>query len=94
MGADDGDNEQVRLVLEVDSEVLGKVRINLNWWQGVLGVGTCVEKEETRKLIEKHWADLADRLEKGGLQVRWLGCMVNPAIAGQMLKVLCVLLIF
>ena len=86
MGADDGDNEQVRLVLEVDSEVLGKVRINLNWWQGVLGVGTCVEKEETRKLIEKHWADLADRLEKGGLQVRWLGCMVNPAIAGQMLK--------
>ncbi len=86
MAADDSENEQVRLVLEVDSEVIGKVRIDLNWRQGVLGVRSFVEKEETRKLIEKHWPDLADRLEKGGLQVRWLGCTVNPAIAGQLLN--------
>ena len=84
MAGDDSDNEQVHLVLEVDSEALGTVRIDLNWRQGVLGVGTCVEKEETKKLIEKHWPELADRLEKGGLKVRWLGCVVNPVKARQM----------
>jgi len=86
MAADDGHSEQFSLVLQVDSEVLGKVRIDLNWWQGVLRIGSCVEKEETRNLVEKYWPDLAERLEKGGLQVRWLGCVVNPAIAGQVLS--------
>lgn len=74
-----GDKKQLRFLLLVKTERLGRIKINMKWGQGVLGLQTFVEKHETKELLDKYWTELAARLENKGFCVQWSGCQVDPS---------------
>jgi len=74
-----GGKKQLLVVLLLETESLGRVRMDLIWGvkRDVLEARAVVERQETKELFENCWPELAARLKKGGLQMQWAGCRVE-----------------
>ena len=74
-----GNKKQLQFLLLVETERLGRMKIEIRWGSGVLGVQAFVEKQETKELFDRYWPELVARLEKGSFRVQWSGCWMDTS---------------